>query len=1856
MAPYKMLADDIVANTINTTADRASAPTSRNVNTNAAEVEDNQHIDEPKKAINPNGVKPSFKLRVPAFTQTELNSMFGAFETDFGAQEISIPEFAYNSGENQDKMTPESCNDTVFGTDDQSNNTSDTTVNTPSHTPFEFNFDVGGSAKDINDRIAYQPVQAAIDAAIVENATNGVGFQFAVTGTAKSIQERVTSPEDEKATESSHDSDAVEKNKRGTTARKGPSTHSAIFGGKHLPFESVHTDDREDDEDEEMCDVSGSDHDSDASENDHQPSTSGKSLVRASVVLGYKRPPSNFVRAEDSESETDEEMANAAESEDDSSDENNEEPSTGRPNYGVKRPPSNFVRVVEDETESEENVHSDIDAGEESGQETEAETPTAASKSVPSARKTTSRKSPPSAPINDSSAENDCDDETKTTASHNRTASRKSIAGSEACTASNKSAPATAGKTIANNVGHNGQVSGNNKRAAPNTAGSTFKPVSVEIDMSLKAIATFNTVIPRKFRQLAEQKNVSLVSLLVNDIPKQKAQRGVHLRRVGRGLDDEQGVKEDTWEDVVAINNKIQKLWNSSPRHTDKSRPAVYEKIDALNTDRARMLAAINEEDAPRTLLGFIPYEKRFEAKTVSHASAPQKLNASPSPKAVTSSSAVEVEKHALDNTSSVQANKRAESATESVGEKQNSTSCNELDDKMDVDDDLDSLFGGGLDGHAGDDNGAMVEPETTERLLNTDSKETGGIVASDELNTSCTTADSQIQDVTAQEQPQASNNQQLIASSCVPTCQVSESDILMVDSAPSASVDPISSAEQSTTKSLTPAPCFGNETQIEQAYTLPISLQYLPDIDFFNSPQPPSQAELEEVDRAFLAAYQACQNTQDNGGATYSSAEHESLAPLTVPTEQEIEQTDCSEPPIMVEHEPVACLPIPSEQPIAQDDCNEPSIVWDDDLSALLDLPTEQSNEHNDLTKPPVISDDDFEALLALPIEQLDVQNNCSEPPVRTEEDYDFADVMALADILAEEEKNRIASLTPIEEQVSQFIDQMLAPSPAQEQPCQQQEQTPAPLTAPAMAAESQNQLWADVPAPQQSTLQVGLADTTVDLSAAYQQTQHLGGNGPQLSQHAQAQPPQQDFQMQDFSHTAQMAQIPRQQIPQAHQPQQPDALQPAADIQPVQNTAKQTQTRRRVSRKKKDDEASLAPMPPMDANDYQDYQQFSQDVHTQSQALPANTTARKYLGESWKLINEQHIKTTPPNPRQVGCLDSMVQGFQVKQRQISAEIKAAEEAERLKDTASIQETQAIPQLQYPQQMQAVPPAQQSTHQSIQTPPNVQCFQAPQTYHSAQATHDHQFVGNQQVFPGATQPQPQASQQAFAMGSFSPGTAIMNIQAEFLATAPGSMADLPASTVVTAPPQTPQHAQPTHGQKQAPAPTPSTSNQTKSKGKGPGRPCKANADLASQRRRHAKTLPVGPEYTQAPTPEQRAAKKAAKQMTRTQSSSSSVSAASSNSSAAGVQYDAHPGARLGLGTSASDYVAQQAETKKTKRASTSRARKATQAIQQMPEPSPLPLAPQSRVSIPSPYRHIAPRPQVSQSNGHNSQPSFNDQGMAADHQGHMPMAPMQQPQQPQQLAQSVAQPPAPMMNDFGAIFQQCPMQQPQPVQHLMAPTAQTTNNGTVDMTQAQFGGMPRQSMSQTPPINNGGQGLSVAQKRKRSGIEQQQDTGRQKRQNLGTSAGGQGYQDSPMPAQMQPQRPPMPNGGLDQGQNGTLRSLMQYNNSLHQQIAQNCQQMNQLGQIGHRGSDLYQCLVQQNMTLQSQVQQCMQQISVENQNAMASFQQGRIRVSDEAGQFGSHVNRAALNNMDFPSAFQGGYNHGPYMPNNGMN
>lgn len=1746
MAPYQMLTDDIVAHTIDTAADRFEAATSS---------------DGPKMAINPNGTKPGFKLRVPALTQTELASMFGAFEADFGDEEVNIPEFAYKAGEDQDIMTPDSSDGTGLDTDNQSDITSATTIDTPAPTTTGFSFDLGGSAKEINDRIAYQPLQAAIDAATDEKATTGVGFQFALTGAAKSIQERVTSPEDEKASESGHESNAAEKTEekteRFTTGGKSLFAPYATFAGKHLPSEPVRTDDREDDEDEEMCDVSGSDYDSEASENDDRPSTSGKSLIHPPRAFGYKTPPSNLVHVGDGDSKTDDEMTKATESEDESSssDEGNEEPATGRPSFGVKRPPSNVVRAGEDENESEEDVHSDIDASEESGQETEAEKPTTASKSVPSAHKTTCKST-----------------------------SSKSVSGSNARAPSDKSAPATAGKSVANYFGHE-QVSGSDTGDVSKTSASKSKPVKVDIGMSLQAIANYNTLILRKFRQLAEQKNDLLIKFLVKDIPKQRAHRAEHLHKLGQNLDEEQRAKECIWEDVIEINNKIQEHWNSSQSHNDKSLTSVYEQIDALDADRERMLASISEVDAPRTLLDFIPHAMRIVGKDVPAAPAP--ANATTTSAAVTNS---EVDQHALDNAFAVQTSKEAEATTQSVGEQQNTTTCNEPADEMDVDDDLDSLFGDSLggyaggndvamveqdsteqmdvdddldslfgdsnDGLAGDNTVAMVEQDSTEQMAIADSKETGSIpVASDDLDTSRTIEDGQIQDMTAQEQPKASTHEQ------------------------------------------------------------PVALQ-------------------------------ACKRTQDDEDAAHSSAEHESPAPPTLSTEQQIEQTACSEAPVMFDEEPLADFPTPSEQPNAQDDCNEP-LMWDDELAALLDFPSEQPYENSNLDELPVITDDDFEAFFAVSLEQMDEQNNCNEPLVMTEEDHDFADVLALGDILAAEDNN--AQAAPL--------------APVEEQSLQQEKQIPVPPPAPAMAGSQQNQLWSQVPPSQQPIPQVGLAGTTTNTSAAHQQ--QVAQQVLQLAQRPQVQPPQQVFLMQDFSHAAQTQQAPRQQIPQVHQPQQPDALQPAAAIMPAQNTAKETQSRRRVSRKKKDDEASLAPMPPMDANEYKDYQQFSQEVNTESQAQPAaGTTSRKYLGESWTLINEQHSKTTPPNLRQVGCFDSMVQGFQVKQRQLSAEIKAAEEAERLKDTQPAQETEAPPQLQLPQQTQAPPIAQQSVHQNAQALPNTRSVQEPQMFQPAQVNHNNQFMGNHQALPIATQPQPQPQrpQQAFALENFSPGTAIMNIQAQFLATAPGNMADLPASTLAPAPPQTPQRAQPTHGHNHTPEITPATNDQDKTKGKGPGRPCKANADLASERRRHAKTLPDGPGYTQAPTPEQRAAKKAAKRMTRTQSSSSSASTASSSrgssrrggSSVEDVQYDAHPGARLGLGTSASDYIAQQAEKKPKRKTGTSRARKATQAIQQMPEPASSPLASLSRSSTPSPYRSIAPKSQTSQTNGYKAQSALDVQDMAVNNHGHMPMAPMQQPQHP---IQQVALPPAPMTNSFDGMFQQRPVQHIQPAQQLMAPTPRPINNGVVDLTQAQFGQMQRQSMSQTPSIHNGGQGMSTAQKRKRGEPEQQEDTGRQKRQNTGTVAGAQSYQESPMPAQMhpqpQPQRMPMPNGGL--GQNSPLRGLMQYSSSLHQQIAQNWQQMSQLDQLGQGNTDLYQCLVQQNMMLQGQVQQCMQQMSMANRNAI-SMQNSRTRVSDEANQFGSHVNRVGVNNMDYPSAFQGGYNNGPYMGNGGMN
>lgn len=438
-------------------------------------------------------------------------------------------------------------------------------------------------------------------------------------------------------------------------------------------------------------------------------------------------------------------------------------------------------------------------------------------------------------------------------------------------------------------------------------------------------------------------------------------------------------------------------------------------------------------------------------------------------------------------------------------------------------------------------------------------------------------------------------------------------------------------------------------------------------------------------------------------------------------------------------------------------------------------------------------------------------------------------------------------------------------------------------------------------------------------------------------------------------------------------------------ANIVPARRQRQTSSKYRRASRKKAsgdDTNASLAPLAPMIPSDYAAYLKFSQQVRAQPRQAGVDITgAPEYLSRSWKLIDQNHMKTDPPlYPRQVRVLSDMSDHFHFRQRQILAELRAAEEAQRAVEAHQSgegdqqpQDAQSVEQLEgYEQPLEY---AQGQTNEQEQLYPKYEASQPADThdravfpaqtqaYQPAQAGHNGQYVDHSQAFRGIQQDQ---------LDGLSPTSQIMRISDVWEITKPAATTFLSPAESVAAPklaapaPQTPKKATPSKRGPRGPyrkgratpssPPTDSEGNPIKRK---PGRPCRKDSENAYKRSRFAKTMVEDAEHTQPPKMGKRNSAKVGKKTANAQSPTDSMNAISLEPGQHEVQYQADPNAALGLNISAEAYVANSIQQKM----AATRARSASQAMQKMQQSIQTPrVAPQSPKPTPSRHRAIAPK------------------------------------------------------------------------------------------------------------------------------------------------------------------------------------------------------------------------------------------------------------------------------------------------------
>lgn len=261
-----------------------------------------QHAEEAmdkQDAVPAQGARPAFKIRSPAYGQADIEKMYANYEFSFHNPQDTDDEADAEDYEVSSPTVPsmfETTCDTIFTGVSEADQTEPTTVDGAATGDFSFEFQ-NDTAKDINARLSAQAgtsrsLSPSVDAAQADNALSGVGEQF-VPAAHERVRESTWNPEtrtyeapewairhyfgdkgfkfDDRAANR-----AVIGEKQTPSNTDGASSR-AIGGGKSLPADPVHPDQRPDIGEK------------------RQPTNARGTSARA--VFGGKQPPSNIPRS-----------------------------------------------------------------------------------------------------------------------------------------------------------------------------------------------------------------------------------------------------------------------------------------------------------------------------------------------------------------------------------------------------------------------------------------------------------------------------------------------------------------------------------------------------------------------------------------------------------------------------------------------------------------------------------------------------------------------------------------------------------------------------------------------------------------------------------------------------------------------------------------------------------------------------------------------------------------------------------------------------------------------------------------------------------------------------------------------------------------------------------------------------------------------------------------------------------------------------------------------------------------------------------------------------------------------------------------------------------------------------------------------------------------------------------------------------------------------------------------------------------------------------------------------------------------------------------------------------------------------
>lgn len=577
MAPYKMQTDQLVENTmaIDAPVENRGVPRLDDamVDVEMADAVDNDHnhTDEPQKAINPNGTNGALKLRVPAFSQSELEGMFNAYKADFGNNEFTVPGFDNKPGEEDEQdrsYTHETCAETILsGIDEQSQGSSFATS-----APDAFNFEMTGQAKGLSEKaLGKQRVPTIHETSFVpEQVTTGIGFQFDVGNASRDVRDRMLLQlvQSTRSVEENMETELAKLSQLAANTEQEPEDADAeieshiVFGDKRPPstaFDVVDEQDETGSQDEEL------------NSQDEELESQDEEFASQDEGSSFEEDPESSevedIESNDQESSYNEEGSNTDEPNDEPDAAEDQHPTiafkgllTQRPMYSDKRPPTAAALPAEEEYEPA-SAH---DNGELRNNEDTAEHSTAEFKFP---RKTVSEKLP--CPLFS-------EDE------------QQSEAESE---------------------------------------------IEYTIETALEASEVWTSRIEELLRERAYQQNSERAEAIEKIIKTLRRNRREALLSVDMLVDDEVGHREDTWDRVREINVRTKGIWLKSERGREKDEDLLYrtyDQIDDLITERQEILEAIGEEDCGLWLRGFIPAFKRRATKTVMPTPAPTMRDATP--------------------------------------------------------------------------------------------------------------------------------------------------------------------------------------------------------------------------------------------------------------------------------------------------------------------------------------------------------------------------------------------------------------------------------------------------------------------------------------------------------------------------------------------------------------------------------------------------------------------------------------------------------------------------------------------------------------------------------------------------------------------------------------------------------------------------------------------------------------------------------------------------------------------------------------------------------------------------------------------------------------------------------------------------------------------------------------------------------------------------------------------------------------------------------------------------------------------------------------------------------------------------